>query len=256
MSENKWKQIVGKKISEGAYVSSESLREDYTRAMSKTTFTKTLSENYVEKLAKKMTLMTIAKNAGLVENEEEMKAIWRSRKATRLDKQIEVLEELTERKNTKNNNNCPDGEYCQRTVSEAELGGLLVEGWRVAAVLPSGKIVEPLLLQHLGLVFGGLAAYGLFSGSKLFLETFRTEFLSETFSRLCLKESSARNTGLLAKRFGLKQLESPFDLNFNVKVILHFQCIIQQFLRYLQAFIAKCFGKNVRSFAVGINLHG
>ena len=95
----------------------------------------------VEKLAKKMTLMTIAKNAGLVKNEEEMKAIWRSRKATTLDKQIELLEELTQGKNTKNNNNCSDGENCQRIVSEAELSGMLEQGWHVAAVLPSGKIV-------------------------------------------------------------------------------------------------------------------
>jgi hypothetical protein len=33
MSESKWKQIIGKKISEGAYISAESLREDYLRAM-------------------------------------------------------------------------------------------------------------------------------------------------------------------------------------------------------------------------------
>jgi integrase len=38
MSESKWKQIVGKKISEGAYVSPDSLREDYSRAMKETTF--------------------------------------------------------------------------------------------------------------------------------------------------------------------------------------------------------------------------
>jgi len=33
MSESKWKQIVGKKISEGAYISSDSLRKDFLRAM-------------------------------------------------------------------------------------------------------------------------------------------------------------------------------------------------------------------------------
>jgi len=33
MSESKWKQVVGKKISEGAYISANSLREDYLRAM-------------------------------------------------------------------------------------------------------------------------------------------------------------------------------------------------------------------------------
>lgn len=38
MSESKWKQIVGKKISEDAYVSEEQLREAYARAMPETTF--------------------------------------------------------------------------------------------------------------------------------------------------------------------------------------------------------------------------
>jgi uncharacterized coiled-coil protein SlyX len=33
-SESQWKQIVGKKISEGAYISTEQLREIYSRAMS------------------------------------------------------------------------------------------------------------------------------------------------------------------------------------------------------------------------------
>jgi integrase len=141
MSESKWKQIVGKKISESAYVSPDSLREDYERAMSKTVFTKA-AEGDVEKLAKRMTLMTIAKNAGLIETEDEMKAIWQSRKALTLDAQIKVLEEMT-RKDANNSataSTCKNGN-CQRIVSEADLGGLLAQGWRVAAVLPSGKIV-------------------------------------------------------------------------------------------------------------------
>ena len=32
-SESQWKQVAGKKISEGAYISTEQLREIYTRAM-------------------------------------------------------------------------------------------------------------------------------------------------------------------------------------------------------------------------------
>jgi integrase len=140
MSESKWKQIIGKKIKESAYVSPDSLREDYERAMKETTFTKTVAEGEIEKLAKKMTLMTIAKNAGLVKDEDEMKAIWRSRKAITLDKQIEVLEEITKRK-TATDGGCSDGEHCQRLVSEAELPGLLSQGWHAQLVLPSGKIV-------------------------------------------------------------------------------------------------------------------
>jgi integrase len=38
MSDSKWKQILGKKITEGAYVSAESLRQDYKRAVADTTF--------------------------------------------------------------------------------------------------------------------------------------------------------------------------------------------------------------------------
>jgi integrase len=41
MSESKWKQIVGKSISEGAYVSPDSLREDYRKAMAETTIAET-----------------------------------------------------------------------------------------------------------------------------------------------------------------------------------------------------------------------
>jgi len=136
MSESKWKQIVGKKTSESAYVSPDSLREDYERAMSKTVFTKAAMKGDVEKLAKRMTLMTIAKNAGLIETEDEMKAIWRSRKAAPLDAQIKLLEDIIANKNEP----CKNGN-CQKIVSEVDLGGLLTQGWRVAAVLPSGKVV-------------------------------------------------------------------------------------------------------------------
>jgi hypothetical protein len=141
MSESKWKQIVGKKIDEKAYVSPDALREDYIRAMPATTFTKAVAEGDIEKLAKKMTLMTIAKNAGLVKDEEEMKAIWRSRKAITLDEQIKVLEDMTEKPKTATNGGCAGGLHCQRIVVEDELPTLLTQGWRVAAVLPSGKVV-------------------------------------------------------------------------------------------------------------------
>jgi len=137
MSESKWKQIVGKKIGEGAYVSPEGLREDYERAMSKTTFTKTVAEGDIELLARKQALIMLAKLQGT--SEEEMKKIFRSKKASTTMEEVKILEELTEKQQT--NNNCADGEHCQKIVSEAELGAMLTQGWRVAAVLPSGKIV-------------------------------------------------------------------------------------------------------------------
>jgi hypothetical protein len=36
---------------------------------------------------------------------------------------------------------CENGEYCQKIVSEAELGDFLSQDWRMVATLPSGKIV-------------------------------------------------------------------------------------------------------------------
>jgi hypothetical protein len=42
---------------------------------------------------------------------------------------------------TKEKNSCANGEHCQKIVSEAALGGLLAQGWRVVCPLPSGKIV-------------------------------------------------------------------------------------------------------------------
>jgi hypothetical protein len=107
------------------------------RAMSKTAFTKTVSEGDIELLARKQALIMLAKLQGT--SEEEMKKIFRSKKASTTTEEVKILEELTEKQQT--NNNCADGEHCQRIVSEAELGGLLAQGWRVAAVLPSRKIV-------------------------------------------------------------------------------------------------------------------
>jgi integrase len=48
MAESKWKQIVGKTISEGAYVSADNLRADYARAMVETTFTRKASEDEIK----------------------------------------------------------------------------------------------------------------------------------------------------------------------------------------------------------------
>jgi len=147
MSESKWKQIVGKKISESAYVNPEGLREDYERAMSKITFTKLASENEIELRA---TQKALEIQLNMMSNlpEDVKKRMLKKIRAVKKMKdwqpvEIEITEQVKEMQNnnTRTNNNCPDGEHCQRIVSEAELGGLLSQGWRVAAVLPSGKIV-------------------------------------------------------------------------------------------------------------------
>jgi integrase/recombinase XerD len=45
------------------------------------------------------------------------------------------------RSRIKKKQDCEDGQHCQKIVSEAELAKFLEDGWKVSAVLPSGKIV-------------------------------------------------------------------------------------------------------------------
>jgi len=49
--------------------------------------------------------------------------------------------EVKKKPKPKEENDCPNGEHCQRLAAEQELEDLLTQGWRVQAVLPSGKIV-------------------------------------------------------------------------------------------------------------------
>ena len=138
MSESKWKQIVGKKISEGAYVSPDSLQTDYKRAMDETCFTKSVSGQEMELLAKKQAAIMLLKLQGT--SETELKRIFRSRKVSTLAGEVKILEEMIEPKTASNSENCQNGN-CQRIVGEEELPPLLAKGWHVAAVLPSGKVV-------------------------------------------------------------------------------------------------------------------
>jgi len=136
MSTEKWKQIVGKKISEGAYVSPDSLQEDYKRAMSETTFTKIITETDRKKMSKREALMVL-----LDMDEKEFKRIARSKRVPipTIDEQIKLLEALRKEGQIATNN-CQNGN-CQRIVAEEELPALLSKGWHVAVVLPSGKVV-------------------------------------------------------------------------------------------------------------------
>jgi len=90
MSESKWKQIVGKQISEGAYISPDSLREDYARAMPETCFSYQKSAD-IEKLAKKQALLAMTKAWGM--SEVELKALFR-RPPTTTDEEIEEMERI------------------------------------------------------------------------------------------------------------------------------------------------------------------
>ena len=71
MSESKWKQIVGKAISEDAYVSSLDLRESYTKVMKLTTCINGNGNGKVSKLSEEVTkLQTEVKN-----QQEEIKTL-------------------------------------------------------------------------------------------------------------------------------------------------------------------------------------
>jgi integrase len=146
MSESKWKQIVGKAISEGAYVSADSLRDDYKRAMTKTTFTKLVSENEVElRAAQRMLEMTLNLSPNIPEHVKEtlrkkIKAIKKMKDLKPIENEVAEQVKASEQP-TQTNRDCANGYHCQRIVSEADLGAMLAQGWRVAAVLPSGKIV-------------------------------------------------------------------------------------------------------------------
>jgi integrase len=147
MSTEKFKQIVGKTITEGAYVSPDSLREDYARAMAHTCFSKQIGSQDMEKIAKKQALLMLAKSMGM--EEEQVTTLFakrfstiRGKRITTIDYEIEALEQaIKEKREPKASEPCKDGEHCQRVASEAELPDLLAQGWHASIVLPSGKIV-------------------------------------------------------------------------------------------------------------------
>ena len=140
MSESKWKQIVGKKISEGAYVSPDSLAQDYGRAMVEMTFTRKVGVE-VEKIAKLEGLKLFAKAAGYTEDDITKIAQLRLRKRNiTTDEEIEEIERMLAEKKQKEEA-CTDGKHCQQMVEEADLAKFLGEGWKWVATLPSGKIV-------------------------------------------------------------------------------------------------------------------
>ena len=122
MSESKWKQIVGKTISEGAYISADSLREDYARAMAETCFNQGLDDR--------------ARAAAKAEFEKtftpEQQDFIKRHGTMRFSKIKKEQEPKTE---------CTDGEHCQKVVNETELPDMLSQGWHASIVLPSGKIV-------------------------------------------------------------------------------------------------------------------
>jgi integrase len=137
MSESKWKQVVGKKISEAAYISPDELRKDYERAMEETTFTRKAHDD-VQKIAKLEALKLFAKASGYTA--EDIAKIRMRKRNVSTDEEIEEIERILAEKKQKEDM-CTNGKGCQQMVNEADLAKFLGEGWKVVATLPSGKIV-------------------------------------------------------------------------------------------------------------------
>ena len=122
MSESKWKQVVGKMIDEKAYISPDSLRDDYRRAMTETCFQKEVEDRLKALEDFKRTLTPEQLEAG-------RRAGYQLRKPKYAEKDDEKVE------------NCKDGEHCQQIVSEEDLSGFLSQGWHVVTALQSGNVV-------------------------------------------------------------------------------------------------------------------
>jgi len=147
MSESKWKQICGKKISEGAYISPDSLRNDYERTMKETCFSKIVGETDVEKIVKKQVLLNVLKNLGITEKEatsmfSRRRTLKRRTFKPNIDAEIEFIEELIKEKRN-SENDCPDGEHCERfeQIPEANLLEYLRQGWQIVKETNNGKEV-------------------------------------------------------------------------------------------------------------------
>ena len=149
MSESKWKQIVGKAISEGAYVSPDSLRDDYERAMKENCFSKIADESDMEKISKKQAVLAIAKTIGITEKDITLMFRRRTFKPRNIDEEIELIEQIIKarRREGENPNNsendCPDGEHCERfeQIPEANLLEYLRQGWQIVKEINNGKEV-------------------------------------------------------------------------------------------------------------------
>lgn len=138
MSESKWKQILGKQIDEKAYISPDSLREDYARAMTETCFQKAATSEEVALLAKKEALKILAKAQGYTDN--DIRKIFLRKAVSTPEDEARILEELLEKEIP---HDCPDGEHCAEfsQIPEAQLLARLKDGWEIVKELSSGEVI-------------------------------------------------------------------------------------------------------------------
>jgi len=128
MSESKWKQVVGKKISEGAYVSPESLRQDYSRATPETCFT-ALDLNYIR------------------QRQEAAEAITDKllRKEQLSDEDIGNIKrygiKLAQKTSRRTQTNGGDCGLQFEQINEAQLLQYLKAGWQIVHRLSDGQVI-------------------------------------------------------------------------------------------------------------------
>lgn len=145
MSESKWKQVVGKTISEGAYVSPDTLRNDYRRVMEVTCFPKAeVDEFMLEYRSTKQSLraMGILSDEKEREMDEAITRASREERPTIFRKFLRVMKEKrTEEEREKLSLLRVVKEARTKVVDESALENDLNHGWKFVSVLPSGKIL-------------------------------------------------------------------------------------------------------------------
>jgi integrase len=129
MSESKWKQIIGKKISESAYVSPDSLREDYQRAMKETTFaiTDLIELQRRQEASERIQSKLIAGESLNEEDRADMKRF-----------NLRLLERAHKPKTATNGGDC--GEVFEQ-IPETDLLAYLRQGWTLIHRLQSGDVI-------------------------------------------------------------------------------------------------------------------
>lgn len=131
MSESKWKQLVGKSISEAAYVSPEGLRQDYARVTSETCFS---TPTQLIELQKRQEAVEKIVSGLTVEQKELMQRHGLSLRSLR------SVRRKAHRKPETQTDGGDCGEEFEQ-IEETQLLAYLQGGWQVVHRLASGDII-------------------------------------------------------------------------------------------------------------------